>query len=123
MDTDKTYRPCIDINCVRQFIETNSGFKICHVEELEAYEDRNYCFIIEHNSDQEANHLKAKSIKLIVKVIKYSEKCLRKWQTLKTIMAYLQKNGFISTQILSIPDNLLKNEGNIHYRRKKHLTV
>jgi hypothetical protein len=101
------HRPDIDMIDVQSFTETQLDCKVIHVEELRAFEDRNFCIEIEHNKYVHP-FTERNSSKVLVKVMKYSEKRVLKWHNLKEILPYLQQNGFITTQILCIKEHISK---------------
>lgn len=97
---------------VKSWIENSFCCEISGVEELRAYQGKNFC--IEINANGNKCKVEAAKIprKIIVKVVKNSENGALKWNCIKHVMNYLGQQGFNCTKFLPIDENMCKIQKN-----------
>lgn len=98
MDVQKDTRP--NAADMISLLETNIVCTVSHIEELKAYEDRNFYLRIVKSEQNQCDYI-GNLTEFVVKVTKCDEMSELKWKSLKKILNCLLHNGFTCTKLLT----------------------
>ncbi|XP_063433092.1 hydroxylysine kinase-like isoform X2 [Mytilus trossulus] len=98
MDVQKDIRPTADD--VISLLKTNLDCTVSHVEELKAYEDRNFYLKIVESEQNQCDYI-GNVTEFVVKMTNCEEMSELKWKSLQKILNCLLLNGFTCTKLLT----------------------